>query len=79
MSQTCNAPALIKGLLGIPCVSSSSIIELNAWPEGSRPTLSHKVSPYSSKARVKDNTLDMLCIEKGISASPALNTCPEIS
>ena len=42
-SVTTIAPGLIKGLRGLPRSLSSWTIELNALPEGSRPTLSHKL------------------------------------
>lgn len=37
-SLTTRAPALMKGLRGMPCSNSSCTRELKGWPEGSLPT-----------------------------------------
>jgi hypothetical protein len=65
------APALMKGLRGLPFSNSSCTMELNAVPEGSRPTRAHRLSPIMPSASVSVKTFEMLCIEKACSASPA--------
>ena len=44
-SATAMAPALMKGLRGLPCSCSSCTSELNGLPDGSRPMRSHSASP----------------------------------
>ena len=61
------APALMKGLRGLPCSYSSCTRELNAVPEGSLPIRSHRRSPLMLRAMASENTLEILCIEKGVS------------
>ena len=70
------APALISGLRGIPRSCSSWTIELNALPDGSRPTRFHRSVPTLSSASASMNTLEMDWIEKGSSQSPAPCTAP---
>ena len=59
------APALMKGLRGLPFSNSSWTIELNAVPDGSRPTVVHSPSPTMPSASVSVNTLEMLWMENG--------------
>ena len=73
------APALMKGLRGMPCSYSSWTMELNGLPDGSRPTRSHSRSPTLPSASVSVNTLEMLWIENGVSASPPAATLPSAS
>ena len=67
-SVTAMAPALMKGLRGMPRSSSSCTIELNGLPEGSRPTRRHSRSPMRPSARVRVKTLVMLWTENGLVA-----------
>ena len=69
--MTAIAPALMKGLRGMPCSNSSWTIELNALPDGSRPTRRHSRSPTLPSASVSVNTFEMLWIENGVSAVAA--------
>ena len=69
----------MNGFRGIPCSTSSWTKELKDVPDGSRRTLDHnepESSALSAIARVK--TLEMLWIENGRSASPELNTSPDV-
>ncbi len=75
-SDTTIAPALMNGLRGMPASVSNWTIELNALPDGSRPTRFHKASPTRPSAMVSVKTLQMLWIEKGSSASPATWAVP---
>ena len=63
--MTAIAPALMKGLRGMPCSYSSWTMELNGLPEGSRPTRRHSRSPTLPSASVSVNTFEMLWIENG--------------
>src|SRR3546814_10846358 len=60
----------------MPCSLSSWTIELNALPEGSRPTLSHSELPTRRSASASVKTFDTDWIEKGSSASPDAWTVP---
>lgn len=75
-SVTTSAPALMNGLRGMPFSCSSCTSELKALPDGSRPTRCHSDSPSSWKARVHANSLEMLWMEKSVSACPTRNTSP---
>ena len=66
------APALMKGLRGLPSSFSSWTMELKEEPDGSRPTRLQTFSPCFPSASVSVNTLDTLWIEKASSQSPAL-------
>ena len=68
--MTAIAPALMKGFRGTPFSCSSCTMELNAVPEGSRPTRFHSVSPTFPSANVNVKTFEMLWMEKGSWASP---------
>ncbi len=57
-SVTTRAPALIKGLRGMPFSYSSWTRELKALPEGSRPVRCQSVG--SSMTMVRVNSLEML-------------------
>ena len=76
-SVTTMAPALMKGLRGRPCSCSSWTIELKADARGlaARPGV-QRLSPCLPSASVSRNTLEMLWIENGTSASPAAWTAP---
>jgi len=63
----------------MPCSVSNWTIELNALPEGSRPTRVHNWSPTAPSARVSAKTFDTDWIENGSSASPAAWTVPSAS
>ena len=54
-------------------------MELNALPDGSRPTRFHSRSPAMPSASVSVNTLEMLWIENGVSLSPPAATWPSAS
>ena len=60
MSQITIAPAFMNGFLGIPFSYSSWNNELKEFPDGSTPTLFHKLSPSIVKARHKERTFDIL-------------------
>ena len=66
--MTTMAPALMKGLRGMPRSNSSWTIELKGLPDGSRPTRRHSRSPNLPSASVSVKTLEMLWIENGVSA-----------
>ncbi|MCY1554484.1 hypothetical protein D9M68_910580 [compost metagenome] len=59
-SVTAIAPALMKGLRGVPCSASSCTSELKGLPEGSRPMRSHRRSPMARMPMVRVNSLEML-------------------
>ena len=69
--MTAIAPALMKGLRGMPCSHSSWTMELNGLPEGSRPTRRHSRSPTLPSASVSVKTFEMLWIENGVVAVAA--------
>jgi len=71
---TAIAPALMKGLRGMPRSYSSWTTELNGLPEGSRPTRRHNRSPALPKASVSVKTFEMLWIENAVSLSPPAAT-----
>ncbi len=73
------APALMKGLRGMPRSYSSWTMELKGLPDGSRPTRLHSRSPTLPSASVSVNTLEMLWIENGTSLSPPAATLPSAS
>ena len=75
-SVTAIAPALMKGLRGLPRSRSSCTIELNGLPEGSRPTRRQSRSPTMPSASVRVKTFEMLWIENGVSLSPPTATSP---
>ena len=77
--MTAIAPALMKGLRGMPRSRSSCTIELKGLPDGSRPTRRHSRSPTLPSASVSVNTFEMLWIENGVSLSPAAATSPSAS
>ena len=77
--MTAIAPALMKGLRGMPRSHSSWTMELKGLPEGSRPTRCHSRSPTLPSASVSVNTLEMLWIENGTSLSPPAATLPSAS
>ena len=66
----------MSGLRGLPFSASSWTIELNGEPDGSRPTRFHSAAFTRSSASESVNTLEMLWIEKGSSASPATWALP---
>jgi hypothetical protein len=70
-SHTMIAPALISGLRGFPFSDSSWTSALNAEPAGSRPTWFQSAAPTWPSASDKLKMVEMLCSEKGSSASPA--------
>ena len=65
-SVTRIAPALMNGLRGRPASYSSWTIELNADPDGSRPTWFQSPSPSLPSASVSRKTFEMLWIENGL-------------
>ncbi len=66
-SATAMAPALMKGLRGLPCSRSSWTMELNAVPDGSRPTRFHKpVADHAERERQREHLGDALDGEGGI-------------
>ena len=76
-SATAMAPALMKGLRGVPCSNSSCTSELKAVPDGSRPMRDHSASSLSfCMASVSVKTLEMLWIENGCAPAPATASCP---
>ena len=66
------APALIKGFRGIPFSTSSCTNELKAVPEGSLPTLFHRLSPSRLKHMASEKTFEILWMEKPVVASPCM-------
>src|SRR3546814_11713089 len=60
----------------MPCSLSNWTIELNAYPDGSRPTLSQSELPTRRSASASVKTFDTDWIEKGSSASPELWKVP---
>ena len=75
-SVTAMAPALMKGLRGLPRSNSSWTMELNGLPDGSRPTRCHRLSPILPSASVSVKTLETLWMENGVSAVAARATLP---
>ncbi len=67
----------MNGLRGLPCSASSWTSELKALPDGSRPTRCQSSSPSSRNAIVQANSLEILWMEKRVSAAPVRNTSPE--
>ena len=63
--MTAIAPALMKGLRGMPRSNSSWTMELKGLPDGSRPTRRHNRSPTLPRASVSVKTFEMLWIENG--------------
>lgn len=63
-SQRTMAPALMKGLRGMPCSCSSWTRELNGSPEGSTSTLLKRSGPSARLAFARRRTLVMLWMEK---------------
>ena len=69
----------MNGFRGIPCSTSSCTKELKEVPDGSRRTRDHSVPESSAlRAMARVKTFEMLWIENGRSASPALNTSPDV-
>jgi hypothetical protein len=65
------APALTKGLRGMPAFMLSSCrIELKARPEGSRRTRVQSWSPWRPSAMARPKTLETDWIENGVGAVP---------
>ena len=56
--------------------SDLAAIRSKAVPEGSRPTRRHRSSPSRPSTAASENTLEMLWIENGVSASPAPSSVP---
>src|SRR6516164_10532508 len=77
-STVTRAPALTKGLRGMPCSYSSCTRELNFVPDGSFPQRVQISSPMRFIASISVNSFEMLWIENGSSASPILNTSPAV-
>lgn len=79
MSVTTSAPALMKGLRGIPFSYSSCTSELKGLPDGSRPTRSHWLSSPCAMASARAKTLVIDWVEKGGCQSPTPYTLPSTS
>ena len=76
MSVITMEPALINGFRGIPFSTSSCTSELKAVPEGSLPTLFHRLSPSRLRHMARENTFEILCMEKPVVASPCMKVSP---
>lgn len=76
LSVTTSAPALMKGLRGIPSSCSSWMRELNGLPDGSRKIRFQILSPSSASTSASAKTLEMLWMEKARSESPGAKTSP---
>jgi hypothetical protein len=70
-STTAMAPALMKGLRGLPLSCSNCTMELKVSPEGSRPILDHTASQSFLSAVARVNTLAILCIENKVCTASA--------
>ncbi len=78
-SVTTSAPALMKGLRGMPFSHSSCTSELNGVPDGSRPTRFQMSSLSLAMTSASEKAFDMDWTENGTSQSPTPYTSPLMS
>src|SRR5476649_1178443 len=71
-------PGVMNGLRGRPRSNSSCTSELNGCPDGSCPSRSQIASPECLIACTRLKTLEILCTENGVCASPAQNSSPSL-
>ncbi|MCY1553263.1 hypothetical protein D9M68_897310 [compost metagenome] len=68
----------MNGLRGRPRSNSNCTSELNGCPDGSCPRRCQIASPECPIACTRLNTLEMLCTENAVCASPAQNNSPSL-